>query len=134
MSAKDSLHLLGIIFIVFILLACTHSGNNSKSSDPSGKIQFDLSQLNDEGLYGPPYGLRGLSYEFCIPADEHFVSEVQSIDSTLSIQSDSKGGIGCSESEYLCVGNSHQKNYRQVLLRLAGLEYVEKIEQSFFEN
>ena len=98
------------------------------------KIHFDLTMLNDEGLYGAPDGLQALSYEFCIPAEEQLVAEIQSIDSTIIIYKNAPGRIGCSEGEYLCIGNTHQKNYSEVLRKLVGLEYIRKIEQSFFEN
>ena len=31
------------------------------------KITFDVTSLDQDGLYGPPNGKRALSYEFCIP-------------------------------------------------------------------
>ncbi len=134
MFEKNRIRLLCGVAFVFCLFLCTHPKNKSKTIDPLDKIHFDLSQLNEDGLHGPPDGLRSLSYEFCIPAEESFVAEVQSIDSTLVIHKDSPGRIGCSDDEYLCVGSTHQKNYREVLLKLASLEYIQKIEQSFFEQ
>lgn len=132
MFRENSIILFGGILLV-LLIACARPKSASDAIAPWDKIRFDLSQLNEEGLYGPPDGLRSISYEFCIPADEKLVDEVSSIDTSLRIHPDSPGRIGCSPEEYLCVGNTHQKNYREVLFELARLEYVEKIEQSFFE-
>jgi len=70
------------------------SGSSAGEANLEG-LHFDLSQLNDQGLVGPPEGLRALSYEFCIPAVEAHVMEVEAIDSTIAIQRSSPGRIGC---------------------------------------
>jgi hypothetical protein len=101
---------------------------------PSGavstKIQFDLSEFNDNGLYGPPDGLRAAMYEFCIPARADLAAGVASIDSTVQIYAGSPGRIGCSGDEYLCIGSTAQPGFRQVLANLAQLEYVSRIQLS----
>ena len=101
--------------------------------DPNQKIRFDLTQFNDQGLYGPPDGLRLLDYEFCIPADPAFKAKVQVIDATLTIYAESPGRIGCKADEFLCIGNTGQPNFREVLLQLAALPKIERIEPAWFE-
>ena len=101
--------------------------------DSLAKIHFDLTGFTEEGLYGPPDGLRALDYEFCIPADPALVDEVRAIDPTLSVFPDSPGRIGCGVDEYLCIGTTHQPDFRAVLLRLAELEYVQHIVPSYGE-
>lgn len=96
-------------------------------------VRFDLEPLNSEGLLGPEDGLKALSYEFCIPAGEAHVEEVEAIDSTVAIQRSSPGRIGCGEAEYLAIGHTHQPDFRQVLIRLSHLPYVDRIEQAHFE-
>jgi hypothetical protein len=96
-------------------------------------IRFDSSRLDEQGLVGPADGLRALSYEFCIPAVEAHVSEVESIDATIAIQRSSPGRIGCGEAEYLAIGNTHQADFRKVLARLSRLPYVDSIEEAHFE-
>ena len=96
-------------------------------------IRFDSSRLDEQGLVGPADGLRELSYEFCIPAIEAHVSEVESIDATIAIQRSSPGRIGCGEGEYLAIGNTHQADFRKVLARLSRLPYVDSIEEAHFE-
>lgn len=96
-------------------------------------IRFDLDRLNREGLTGPADGLRALSYEFCIPADEQLVEVVRSIDSTVEIQRRSPGRIGCGEGEYLAVGHTHQSDFESVLVRLSRLPFVDRIEEAYFE-
>jgi hypothetical protein len=97
------------------------------------KIAFDISALDEEGLWGPPGGKRALSYEFCIPNSAEKRGEVQGIDSSIRFFSASPGRIGCADHEILCVGSTHQQNFAEVLWRLAGLPYVPRIQQTFFE-
>jgi hypothetical protein len=97
------------------------------------KITFDVSRLDESGLYGPPGGKRALSYEFCIPDTVQNRAEVNRIDPTVKFFSQSPGRIGCGESENLCIGSTHQKDYRGVLQRLTELRYVQRIDESFFE-
>lgn len=100
---------------------------------PREKIDLDLDALNAQGLYGPPDGLRSLDYEFCIPNDASAVATVRGIDPTVRIHRDSPGRIGCTSTEYLCIGNTAQRDFRGVLHRLAELPYVERIGQAHFE-
>jgi hypothetical protein len=97
------------------------------------KIQLDLSLLDDRGLRGPRNGLRSMGYEFCIPANERYAAEVQRIDPTLELMRGSRGRIGCAKDQYLCVGQTGQRQYRQVLERLAALDYTSRIVESTFE-
>ncbi len=79
-------------------------------------------------------GLRSLDYEFCIPADPQLAAQVKAIDPTIVIHAGSKGRIKCSREEYLCLGSTHQPEFRTVLLKLAALPFVKQINQCFFEN
>jgi hypothetical protein len=99
----------------------------------SDKIRFDLSRLNQDGLYGPPDGLRALEYEFCIPARQDLADHVRAIDPTIEIYPGSRGRIGCTGDQYLCIGSTHQPGYRAVLAGLARLDYVTQIDQSHAE-
>ncbi|MCK5191008.1 MAG: hypothetical protein KAR12_13230, partial [Methylococcales bacterium] len=65
-----------IIKIVMVVVSCSSSIQASSIVEPefianTDKIEFDITKLNQQGLYGPADGLRSLSYEFCIPAEEH---------------------------------------------------------------
>jgi hypothetical protein len=97
------------------------------------KIRFDLSALDDEGLRGPPDGLRSLTYEFCIPGDSAFVAEVKAVDPTAKVVPGS-GRISCTTNQHHMMGNTHQKNFRGVLYRLSNLDYIRRIEEVFFEE
>jgi hypothetical protein len=96
----------------------------------STKVHFDQSAFSDDGLYGPPGGLRAAAYEFCIPAHHELAAEVASIDPTVQIYTSSPGRIGCGVDEYLCIGSTAQPGFRQVLANLAQLDYVTDIELS----
>jgi len=117
-----------------LLPACGVVRERNEVSLAGSKITFDLSRLNSDGLQGPPDGLRALHYEFCIPGDSTLADEVQQIDSTLEVFKGPRGRVQCSEDEFLCLGNTHQPGFRSVLLRLAELRYIRRIEESFFEN
>jgi len=96
-------------------------------------IRFDLDRLDADGLQGPPDGLRALHYEYCIPDQPEAIREVTAIDPTLQIQQGSPGRVGCGAGELLCLGHTHQPDYRAVLERLAALLFVTDIHEAFFE-
>lgn len=118
------------VFAVVTLAACAPV---PMTQPASSKIAVDLSGVNADGLRGPPTGLRAAHYEFCIPAGERYAAEVRSVDPTVQFMPGSRGRIGCSSEQVLVLGNTHQRAYRQVLDRLAALDYVGRIAESFFE-
>jgi hypothetical protein len=97
------------------------------------KVEFDLSQLDIEGLRGPVDGKVAVSYEFCIPDTGECRAEVGAIDGSVQFMSGSRGRIGAVAGECLCIGSTHQKDYRRVLEDLAGLPYVVRIIECHFE-
>ena len=119
-------------FLLLLPIFSCHTPQLQPSPEELQKIRFDLSKLDKDGLLGPPDGKVALDYEFCIPRKEQYRKEVESIDPSLKIQT-VKGRIGCGRDQYLCLGYTHQEHYREVLYRLAGLGYVERIERAFFE-
>jgi len=121
--------------MAWVMAACSAVGpvHPSGEDSVSEKIHLDLSRLNEDGLYGPPNGLRALSYEFCIPARQDFADDVRAIDHTIQIYPANRGRIGCTNEQYLSVGSTHQPRYRMVLNRLAQLEYVARIDPSYAE-
>lgn len=89
--------------------------------------------FHPDGLRGPPDGLRSLTYEFCVPADEAIYQEVRRIDASVQINPGSAGRIGCSKAQALCLGSTHQPRWREVLRELSSLPYVSEIRECFFE-
>jgi hypothetical protein len=102
-------------------------------SDISPKINFDTSAINSDGLQGPPGGQVSVSYELCIPGTPKPIAEVQSIDPTAQCTLGSRGRIGCTPTQALCIGNTHQANWVKVLNDLAALPYIVRIDRSYFE-
>ncbi len=96
-------------------------------------IRFDLTRLNPEGLQGPADGLRALHYEFCIPDQIEVITAVTAIDPTLDLIRSSPGRIGCGKDQILCLGHTHQPNYRQVLEQLDRHPQVGEIQEAVFE-
>ena len=129
-------HLKRVTVLAVFCIGCGPiAGNEATISDADKqKIRFDLSTLNEDGLRGPPDGFRSLTYEFCIPAEQSCLDEVTRIDPTAQSTIGSHGRIHCPPDRHLVMGNTHQTNFRVVLFRLAGLTYVERIEESFFEH
>ena len=118
--------------LILCLLSLPATGGGDGPEAAAAKIRFDLSVLDDSGLYGPADGLRALDYEFCIPDRPETVARVRSIDKSVTMHR-ARGRIGCNPSELLCIGNTHQPGFRQVLAALSRLPTVARIEQAFFE-
>jgi hypothetical protein len=126
------------ITLLSVLLACSACGRQppaaaAATQQPSPKITFDLAPLDDEGLAGPPDGKVAISYEFCIPATQAAQDEVRMIDPTVSFFPGTPGRIRCTKDQILCIGSTHQQNFRTVLQRLSGLDYVARIDRSLAE-
>jgi hypothetical protein len=112
---------LWLLIALPFLLACEYS-----------KITFDLSQIDESGLIGTGSGKHSLSYEFCIPRGQKFLEEVLAIAPEVQHYT-SPGRIGCRKEQYLCIGNTHNPQWREILLQLANLSYIERINQTFWE-
>ncbi|MEI7970810.1 MAG: hypothetical protein WCJ69_17680 [Betaproteobacteria bacterium] len=98
-----------------------------------GKIGFDLSAIDADGLEGPPDGKRAVDYEFCVPAGDGYVAEVRVIDPSAQALPGSRGRIGCRPGQVLVMGHTHRPGWRQSLERLTVLRYVRKIEKAVYE-
>jgi hypothetical protein len=104
------------------------------AEDPAvwSKVNFDVAKLDSTGLAGPPGGKVLLNYEFCIPAEERYWRQVSRIDSTAT-RGQGRGRIACTDRQWLVIGSTQQPRWRQVLYRLAELDYVKRIEEVFWE-
>jgi hypothetical protein len=97
------------------------------------KVELDLSQLDSDGLRGNPGGKVSMAYEFAIPDTDICRERVRTIDPTVRFMSQSRGRIGAGEDECLCIGETHQANYRAVLGALSSLPCVTRIIECHFE-
>lgn len=122
---------LGTVVITLSLACQPISSTNSTSA--VDKVAFDLSSLDENGLYGPADGKRSLDYEFCIPTGDAYAQAVGAIDPSVRFFPQSLGRIGCSEDEVLAIGNTHQSDYADILIELANLDYIDRIQQVDWE-
>ncbi|MBZ0201455.1 MAG: hypothetical protein K8I03_00405 [Ignavibacteria bacterium] len=98
------------------------------------KIRIDLEKFTSDGYRVHPGGEKSaINYEFCIPASDSVYAEVLAIDPTAGVLKGSKGRSGCSEKEWLVIGSSRQPGFKDVLKKLARLEYIRKITETFWE-
>jgi hypothetical protein len=121
---------------VAVSLSCARDEESAGEQNTDAwrdKVAFDLSQIRPDGLAGPPDGLVSVSYEFCIPKDPELVKEVRAIDPSVQLVSAAPGRIGCGDSEYLCLGDTHKPNWREILKKTASLDYVTRIERVYWE-
>ena len=121
------------VCLITICFLCLASKCKENKTGTSPKITFDLNQIGDDGLSLKPDSKVAFDYEYCIPADEKIKAEIKRIDPSLKVMPHSRGRIGCSKSQWLCMGNTHQKNWRKILMQLAELDDIDRIDQAFFE-
>jgi hypothetical protein len=126
-----------IAFLIPVAALLIASCNRKKTlpEDPSiwNKVKIDFTRIDENGLAGPADGKVSVNYEFCIPAEEKLLNEVKKIDQSIQAMKGSKGRVGCNSAQWLVVGSTHQKNYRRVIYELAALNYVQQIQETYFE-
>ncbi len=122
-----------VLAMLVLLGGCSVLEDYRAENNLRHKIEFDLNQFDEDGLYGPDDGKRLLNYEFCIPGTIDAVQAVLDIDPTAIIYEDSKGRVNCSENQYLAMGDTFQKAFRTTLQQLANLDFVTRIVEVYFE-
>lgn len=112
---------------------CTHATQTPDNPAAWKKIHLDFQRIDANGLAGRPDGKVAVNYEFCIPAGKQYWKTVHSIDSTTVLQKASKGRVGCTETQWLVIGNTHQPNHLKVLYDLAKQPFISRIEETYWE-
>ncbi len=123
--------ILGVLIATPFLLSCKPLEQLTSqviSANRMMKITFELSTISADGLVGSADSLRSLSYEFCIPANPEHLAEVRALDPSVQI-SRSPGRIGCTKDQYLAIGDTHQARWHEVLMAIARLNYVQRIDE-----
>ena len=122
---------LSLVAILIITIASCSLFKSKAFKQAESKMNFEFSKLDKNGLIKK----RGssLAYEFCIPNNETYLDKIKEIDESISIYKSGSGRIGCSNNEILCIGETHNKDYKRILTQTAELEYVKSINESFFE-
>lgn len=125
---------IGTVYLACLLVcvSCAVTMTPAKH-DAWRKVEFDPAQLDSQGLRGPPDGKVAVSYEFAIPNTAECKREVKGIDPTVQSMPGSAGRIRATKDQCLCIGSTHQANFRAVLQSLAALPYVERIIECHFE-
>jgi hypothetical protein len=135
------------VLLLFFSMARTSVSSLSESNEDRNmhKVKFDLFDINDEGLIGPPGGLRSVSYEFCIPISDEALEAVLNIDSTIQHYTSSRGRIMCPVGQQLCIAETYNEDnrgvptttgvpkWKEVLRSLSQLDFIDRFEQSFGE-
>ncbi len=126
---------LGRLLLMALLFVATSCLQTLKQSDSDlwRKVELDLCQLDRDGLRGPADGKVALSYEFAIPNNESCRNRVREIDRSVRFMPDSPGRVGKAKDQCLCIGFTHQANYRDVLQKLAELAFISRIVECHFE-
>lgn len=97
------------------------------------KIEFEMTEIDDRGLEGPPGGKRRVAYEFCIPSRKDYITQVRVIDPSLQLFPTVPGRAGCTTEQILVIGHTAAPQWRERIERLAALRYVKRILRSDFE-
>lgn len=96
-------------------------------------VAVDLTTIDDEGLRGTGAGRVAVSYEFAIPDTPAARDAVRRIDRSVEFMPGSRGRVGATAGECLCIGSTHQPGWRDVLARLAEFPGVERIVECHHE-
>jgi len=118
-----------LLLLILTGLSASQCSRKMKAFDPA-KIEFEYSSLDAEGLRN---GEVAVDYEFCIPASDEQLKEVLAIDPNVRLMKSSKGRIGCSRQQWLCINSTHSPGWKDKLYAIASLPYVERIQQTFYE-
>jgi hypothetical protein len=110
------------------LVACTTAPGRV-----SAKIHFPLEGIHADGLSGPADGLVSIDYEFCVPADPLVLAEIKRLDPSVKVSLVARGRIGRRDGQALCIGNTHQQDWRAILERLAARPDITEIRRCYFE-
>lgn len=121
---------LSILFLIAATSGCIY---NKAPQEKLTKINFETDNINPQGLTGNSASLRSVSYEFCIPKDANIAKQVKAIDPSVQLYDKTPGRINCSGTETLAIGNTHQSQWKVVLINLSSQDYIIEIQETFFE-
>ena len=121
--------------LLFVFFAAAHpcfAQNKAENAAIWQKIHLNFKNLDKDGMAGEAGSKVEQHYEFCIPATRKNWKTVKKTDPTAK-RNQGKGRIGCTASEWLIIGCTHQPNYQRVLYKLASLPFVKRIEPVYWE-
>lgn len=97
------------------------------------KIDFNVHDLNEDGLMGTSGSFVSVSYQFCFIKGEDNIAAIRALDPSLNIIDTPPGGAKCRSEESLAMGNTQQVNHKQILLSLSNLNFVNRIKRVWYE-
>lgn len=120
---------IALLLAALLVAACTSDAFRRERE----KIAFELTDIDEHGLEGPEGGKRRVAYEFCMPSQPGYVTQVRVIDPSLQLFPTVPGRSGCTAEQILAIGHTGLPLWRERLERLSALRYVRRIERSDFE-
>ena len=122
MITKSSL--MRSVLVLFIISGCASATVLDSPEIAKQKINFDLAEIDEEGLMGPPDGRVAISYIFYIPLEDSKRKEVAAIDPSVRFFKREK------ENNYQCIGGGGNPG---TIVKLARLPYIKKINRFYGE-
>jgi hypothetical protein len=116
-----------LLFGITLLAGDCSSKSLSTRTSPEfalKKINFNINDIDEKGLVGPADGKRLVAYKFSIPLKRARQKEVLAIDSSVKFFKSSTA------HQYDCIGEG---GTRDVLLKLANLDYIRRIDPFYGE-
>lgn len=109
-------------FVLCMFSSCAPASILDSPEIADQKITFDLTEIDENGLMGPPDGRVLIAYIFYIPVLESNQKEVASIDPSVRFFR--------REDYYQCIGSGGSP---KVIRKLARLPYIKKINRFYGE-
>ncbi|MGE0561853.1 MAG: hypothetical protein AB7O47_08565 [Flavobacteriales bacterium] len=117
-------------FIIGLLsFSCSSSKNNNLNCNLK-KITFNIKQFDERGLMGDEK--MAIDFEFCLPDNPNALQAIKEIDSSIK-PLHGKGRTKCAENHIIMIGNSYNKDIKNILCKLSQLDYITEINQVFWE-
>ena len=111
---------------ILLLISCHRKLVTTEVS----KINFDYSNIDARGFRN---GMAPVDYEFCIPAKDADLKIVKQIEPDVKVMKSSRGRVGCTDAQWLCIVNTWDDAWKEKLEQIATLSFVKRIEETFYE-
>lgn len=120
-----------VLLVAFFILTANKCPKDAEvQADVLAKIAFDYSAIDDAGLRN---GQVAVDYEFCIPATDQALEAVLKCDQEVRVMQKSKGRMGCTEVQWLCINSTHARDWKEKLYAIASLDFVQRIQETVYE-
>lgn len=117
------------ITIGLLSFSCNSSKNNNLNCNLK-KITFNIKHFDERGLMGEDK--TAIDFEFCVPNNAETLKTISEIDSSIK-PINGKGRTKCADNHIVMIGNSYNKDIKNILCKLSQLNYITEINQVFWE-